>query len=66
MTAPLADWPRQYFQQTPHSAWLLFVMFGEFPELRQSIGRDTYQTQGLPDGISIARHRRDSAGTLPF
>lgn len=66
MTAPLADWPRQQFQQTPHSAWLLFVVFGEFSEPTQRISRDTYQTAGLPDGISIGRHHRSSAGTLPF
>ena len=60
MTAPLPDWPRQYFEPGGGDAHLFYKIHGAFSAAPPAISRARYRTAGVPDGCDLMLYTRAS------
>ena len=65
MSDELPTWERNHFQPAEGRAFLLFVVYGRFPE-QIAISRSKYRCAGLPAGFDLRKLERSRHGPLPF
>ena len=61
----LPIWERSYFQPAEGQAFILFVVYGRFPE-EIALSRSKYRSAGLPDGFDLRKLERAKQCPLPF
>jgi hypothetical protein len=65
MSSPLTSWPRSRFEPGGGSAWVLYVIYGQFTE-DMAISGKTYRTAGVPEGVDLRKVTRGQQPELPF
>jgi len=51
----LEDWNRKYYNKPLDSAFLFFVVYGNF-DVNFQLSKEKYRTNGIPDGIELMKY----------
>lgn len=65
VTNNLPNWERPHFRPTEGQAFVLFVVYGKFPE-ELAITQSEYRCAGMPAGFDFSKLERAKHGPLPF